>query len=240
VNKKTGKVFFIALRVLFFFFAGQTIGRTVNSQSPEMQARVEEVKMSAAANKQALAQFTWTEDVIISIKGEQKKIQHYQVQLGPDGKPQKTEVDAAPPPPSGRRLKQHIVAKKKEEYEDYADQMKALAQQYVPPDKDLLQLAYAHGGVTISPAAGGPDQIQLLIRSYVKPNDSMTMVFDKARKELTSIQIVSYMDDTKDVMNLTVQFAPVPGGSSQLSNVVIDGSAKQLNIAIQYANYQRM
>ena len=33
----------------------------------------------------------------------------------------------------------HVVAKKKEEYKDYADQMKALVQQYVPPDKDLLQ-----------------------------------------------------------------------------------------------------
>lgn len=46
-------------------------------------------------------------------------------------------------------MKQRVVAKKKEEYKDYADQMKALAEQYVPPDKDLLQQAYAKGKLTL-------------------------------------------------------------------------------------------
>lgn len=78
------------------------------------------------------------------MKEEQKKVEHFQVRLGPDGKQQKTSLDAPQDTANeGGRLKRHIVAKKKEEYEDYADQMKAVAQQYVPPDKDLLQQAYA-------------------------------------------------------------------------------------------------
>src|SRR5579862_1131730 len=106
---------------------------SANAQNPELQQRVDEIKQSVAQNKQALAQYTWVEQVSISLKGEQKKQEHFQVRLGPDGKPQKTSLDPPPADSSsdqgGRRgrVKQHVVEKKKEEYKDYADQMKALA-----------------------------------------------------------------------------------------------------------------
>jgi hypothetical protein len=211
-----------------------------NAQSPELQQRVADVKEAMAKNKQALAAYSWLETVTISLKGEEKKQEHFQVRLGPDFKPEKTSLDPPPEPPSGGRLKRHVVAKKTEEYKDYADQMKALAQQYVPPDKELLQQAYAQGNITLGPSGGAPNEIQLVIHNYLKPQDSMTLVFDKTQKELLRIQIASYMDDPKDAMNLTVQFSRLPDGTNHVSNMVIDGVSKQLNIAIQNANYQHV
>jgi hypothetical protein len=214
--------------------------RLAIAQIPELQQRVTEVKESAAKNKQALASYTWNELVVISLKGEEKKQEHFQVRLGPDLKPQKISLDPPPDPPSGGRLKKHIVAKKKEEYKEYADQMKTLAQQYVPPDGSLLQRALAQGDILIGPTAGGPNQIQLVIHNYLKPQDSMILIFDKAQKRLLSVQISSYMDDPKDAMNLTVQFSSLPDGTSHVSNMVLDGVSKQLNIAIQNSNYQHV
>jgi hypothetical protein len=133
-----------------------------------------------------------------------------------------------------------VVAKKTEEYKDYADQMKALAQQYVPPDKELLQQAYAQGNISLGPAGGTPNEVQLVIHNYLKAQDSVTLVFDKTQKELLRIQIASYMDEPKDAMNLTVQFRRLPDGTNHVSNMVIDGVSKQLNIAIQNANYQHV
>jgi len=118
--------------------------------------------------------------------------------------------------------------------------MKALAQQYVPPDKELLQQAFAQGNISLGPAGGAPNEVQLVIHNYLKPQDSMTLVFDKTQKELLRIQIASYMDDPKDAMNLTVQFSRLPDGTNHVSNMVIDGVSKQLNIAIQNANYQHV
>ncbi len=137
-------------------------------------------------------------------------------------------------------MKERVIAKKKEEYEDYADQMKALAQQYVPPRGTLLQQAYQKGNVSMSPQAGNPNQVQLVVKNYLKPQDSLTLVFDKARKALVQVQVASYMSDPKDAMNLTVQFSPLPDGSSQVSNIVMDGVSKQLNIAVQNSNYQHL
>jgi hypothetical protein len=228
------------LLALLVFLPGVGFLRTARAQSPELQQHVAEIKESSAKNKQALASYTWNEQVTISLKGEEKKQEHFQVRLGPDLTPQKTSLDPPPEPPSGGRLKKHVVAKKTEEYKEYADQMKALAQQYVPPDGTLLQQAYAKGNVTLGPTGGDPNEIQLVIHNYLKPQDSMTLVFDKTQKELLRVQIASYMDDPKDAMNLTVQFSRLPDGTNHVSNLVIDGISKQLNIAIQNTNYQHV
>jgi hypothetical protein len=227
------------LLALLVVLAGAASNLPANAQNPELQQQVSDVKQSMAKNKQALASYTWNEQVTISLKGEEKKQEHFQVRLGPDLKPEKTSLDAPAEPPSGGRLKRHVVAKKTEEYKEYADQMKALAQQYVPPDKEQLQQAYAQGNVSLG-ATGAPNEFQLIIHNYLKAGDSMTLVFDKAQKELLRIQIASYMDDPKDAMNLTVGFSRLPDGTNHVSNLVIDGVSKQLNIAIQNANYQHV
>jgi hypothetical protein len=230
------------LAALLVLLLGAGFIRSAPAQNPELQQRVAEIKESSAKNKQALASYSWTETVTISLKGEQKKQEHSQVRLGPDLKPQKTSLDppAEASAPSGGRVKQRVVAKKKEEYKDYSDKMKALAQQYVPPDKDLLQQAYAQGNITLGPATGNPNELQLIIRNYLKPQDSMMLVFDKTQKALLQVKIASYMDDPKDAMNLTVTFERLPDGTNHVSNLVIDGVSKQLNIAIQNSNYQRV
>ena len=229
------------LLTLLGLWAAAEFVRPTNAQGPELQQRVAEVKEAAARNKQALASYTWTEQVTISLKGEQKKQEHFQVRLGPDLKPEKISLDPpADTSPQGGRLKQHIVAKKKEEYKEYADRMKELAQQYVPPDKELLQQAYQQGNITLGTVAGNPNEVQLIIHNYLKPQDSMTLVFDRTQKELLRLQIASYMDDPKDAMNLTVQFSRLPDGTNHVSNLVIDGISKQLHIAIQNSNYQHV
>jgi hypothetical protein len=211
-----------------------------HAQSPELQQRVAEVKEAMARNKQALASYSWNELITISLKGEQKKQEHFQVRLGPDGSSQKVSLDPPPDAPSGGRLKKHVVEKKKEEYKEYADAMKALAQQYVPPDGELLQRAFAQGNIMLGSVAGAPTAIQLVIRNYLKPQDSMTLVFDRTQKALLSLQIASYMDDPKDAMNLTVRFSRLPDGTNHVDGVVMDGVSKQLNIATQNSNYSHV
>jgi hypothetical protein len=76
--------------------------------------------------------------------------------------------------------------------------------------------------------------------NYVKPQDSMTLIFDKAQKLLLSLQIASYMDDPKDAMNLTVQFSRLPDGTNHVSKLIMDGVSKQMNIATQNSNYQHL
>ena len=215
-------------------------------QNPEMQQKVAELKKAAAANKQALAQYTWVETVTISLKGEEKKQEHFQVRLGPDGKQQKQSLDQPAPQQAadsgGRRgrLKEHVVEKKKEEYKDYADSIKSLIAQYVPPDKDLIEQARQAGKIALSPVPDNEGQFQLAFTNYVKQGDKMTIVIDKAQKGIVSVSINSYLDDPKDAVTAQVQFSAIPGGPNHVSSVMINGVSKQLTIAIQNGNYQHL
>jgi Tfp pilus assembly protein PilW len=214
----------------------------VSAQNPELQQKVAEVKEAMAANKQALAQYTWQEQVTVSLKGDVKKQEHFQVRLGPDGKPQKQSLDAPQEAaaPSGGRLKQHVVEKKKDEYKDYVDQIKDLIQQYVPPDKDMLQQAAQQGNVALGPAGGAPGQYKLVLSNYVKPGDKMTLLFDKGQKALVSVTIASYLSDPKDAVNVSVTFAGIPGGPNHVASQSIDGVSKQLTIVIANSMYQHL
>jgi len=220
---------------------GAASARSLAAQNPAIQEKVAEIKAAAAANKQALAQYTWVETDTISLKGEEKKQEHFQVRLGPDGKPQKTPLDAAAPSePSGGRLKRHIVEKKVDEYKEYADQIKALIQQYLPPDKSAIDQAYQKGNVMVGPAPGGPGQYKAVISNYVKQGDKMTLVMDTAQKNILSLSIASYLDDPSDAVTVEAQFVPIPGGPNHVSSQTINGVKKQLTIAVQNANYQKL
>ncbi len=231
----------ISLLFLFTFWMGAASSPFAAAQNPELQQKVAEAKEAMARNKQALAQYTWVEQVTISLKGEQKKQEHFQVRLGPDGKPQKTSLDPPPAPPKREgRLKKHIVEKKKEEYKEYADQIKSLIEQYIPPEKDMIQQAYQQGNIMVGPQPGAPGQYRLVISNYIKQGDNMTLVMDKTQKDLVSVSIASYMDDPKDAVNVTVQFAAIPGGPNHVSAETIDGVSKQLTVAIQNTGYQHL
>jgi hypothetical protein len=95
------------------------IARGANAQTPEVQQALAELKQSMAKNKQDLAQYSWTEQDIISLKGEEKKEEFFHVRLGQDGKPEKTNLDPAAMSDDERHrrgLKARIVEKKTEEY----------------------------------------------------------------------------------------------------------------------------
>ena len=168
MTKRYSRVFFTSFAIIMVPLITAPLAR---SQSQEMQERIAEVKQAAAMNKQMLAQYTWMEQDIISLKGEEKKEEIYTVQLGPDGKPQKTPVDPSSVSDDERRrrgLRGRIIEKKTEEYKEYAESIKTLIQQYVPPDKDRLQQAYQQGNVMIGPQADAPGEYKLVLSNYVK------------------------------------------------------------------------
>src|SRR5215472_15647688 len=241
MRRTSGRKQWLSVVILCLLAIATPSAHFTAAQSPEMQQKVTEVKEAAARNKQALAQYTWVQQVTISLKGEQKKQEHFQVRLGPDGKPQKQSLDPPPAPPKHEgRLKKHIVEKKKEEYREYADQIKELIQQYVPPERDMLEQAYQKGNIMMGPAAGAPGEYRLVLSNYIKQGDNMTLVMDKAQKDLVSLSIATYLNDPSDAVNVNVQFARVPNGPNHVSSQTINGVSKQLTIATQNSNYQRL
>lgn len=208
------------------------------AQNPQMEQKLQEIKQASEANKQELSHYTWQEQQTISLKGEVKKTQLFQVTVGPDGQQQKTEVNVSPAAqPSGGRLKRHVVEKKTEEFQQYGEQIAALAKQYAQPDPQALQQAYQQGNISIQPG-GGEGTVTLVIKNYLKPNDSVTLVFDRQQKALQSVQVATYLNDPSDAVTVAVQFAKLPNGPNHVANIQVNGVSKQLGVSIQNSNYQ--
>lgn len=209
------------------------------AQSPDMLKKLQEIKATSEANKQALALYTWQEVMTISLKGEVKKTETFQVMIGPDGKQQKTEIGSTQAPaPSGGKLKQRIVAKKKEQFQVYGEQIADLAKQYSQPDPALLQQAYEKGNISAQ-LGGAAGTVSLVIKNYIKPGDSMTLVFNQNPKGIASIHVATYLDDPSDAVTETVNFAKLPtNGLNHVASVQVNGVSKQLGVDIQNSNYQ--
>jgi len=210
------------------------------SQNPELQQKVAEVKQAATENKQALAHYAWQQQQTIAIKGDVKDTKLFQVHIGPDGKPQKTEIENTPASSGGGgRLKRHVVKKKKEEYQDYGEEIGALAQQYAQPDPIRLQLAFQKGNVMLG-SAGVPGQVKMLINNYIKPNDKVTLIFNQQAKAIQSLEVATYLSDPKDAVNIGAQFSKLPDGTNHVATMQVNGISKELLVTTQNSNYQKI
>jgi hypothetical protein len=208
------------------------------AQNSPIGQKVAAIKQAAAINKQALARYTWQEQQAISLKGDVKKTVSYQVSIGPGGQQQKIELGStSAPPPSGGRLKQRIVARKTDEFQQYGQQVAALAKQYTQPDPQLLQQAYQAGNTSIQ-LGGAPGTVTLVIKNYIKQGDSMTLVFSEGQKMIQTLQIATYLTDPKDAVTIAVQFSQLPSGVNHVATAQINGVSKQMTVAIQNFNYQ--
>jgi hypothetical protein len=208
------------------------------AQNQQMEQKLTAIKNAAAANKQKLAQYTWTETETVSIKGSTKDTKTYQVAMVND-KAQKTLVnDQKASSGGGRegRAKEHVIEKKTEEYEEYGQSIGALAKEYTTPNAEALMAAKQAGNVSLQPGAG---TVSLVIKSYVKPGDSVTMTISEATHSPVSVQVNSYLSDPKDAVIINAQFGQLPDGTNHVTTTMIDGVSKQLGINEQNSNYQK-
>jgi hypothetical protein len=214
-------------------------GPAALAQNPQVEQKVMAFKQKQAENKQKLAQYTWLETETIALKGEVKDTKVYQVQMGPGGQ-EKTEISNQPAQSGGRegRLKEHVAAKKKEEFQEYGQQIGALAKQYTQPDPDRLMRAKQMGNISLQPTGTG--MVNLIIQNYIKPNDSVTLGIDDQTKQLASIHVASYLDDPKDAVTISAQFAQLPDGTNHVASTLINGVSKQLTVNDKNQNYQML
>lgn len=217
--------------------AALTASFVAPAQNAELQQKLAAVKQAAAENQQKLHQYQWIETTQLTLKGDQKppsqKLCHY----GPDGQVQKTPIGPPPEQPSGGRLKRRIIAKKKEEMQDYMGDVKDLLALYVPPDPQKMQQAFQAGKVSLNPSG---DLLNLIFTDYAVPGDRMTLSFDNAAKKISSLNVDTTMGEHKDPVTLQVQMATLPDGTNYVQKTILNASAKQLVVTTTNSDYQKL
>jgi hypothetical protein len=209
-------------------------GAAALAASADLQAKVTALKQAIANNQQMLAQYTWQQQETISVKGDVKQQQQYQVQLGPDGKPQKS-LESVPPPKGRPHGIKHLITS---DYQQYGQQIAALAQSYAQPNSDKLQQLYQQGNVMVG-SAGTPGMVALVIQNYVKQGDKVTIVFNQAQKAIQSINVATYLSGPSDGVTVGAQFGQLGDGTNYVSNLTVNGSSKSLTVQQVNSNFQK-
>jgi hypothetical protein len=92
------------------------------------------------------------------------------------------------------------------------------------------------GNISLQPGAG---TVSLVIKNYVKPGDSVTMTINEATHSPASVQVNSYLDDPKDAVTISAQFAQLPDGTNHVATTTTTGVSKELTVNDQNSNYQK-
>jgi len=218
-----------------------------------LQAKVTELKQSLATNQKALHQYTWVETTEISLKGEVKKTERKECRYGTDGKVIKTDVAdgapaAAPEAPTsggGRRggrgggaLKKKVIENKVEDLKEYMGEVTALVKQYVPPDPEKIQAAAQSGKVALDKETT-PGVAELAIVDYYLPRDRLAISFNESAKQLTAVNVNSYLGKEKDTVTLAVRFASLPDGVNYPVDTLLVAKAKQIQVKITNSGYKK-
>ena len=227
---------FLKLAKAIALALGVLIATVSVAQNQEVFEKLMTFKENQERNKQKLAQYTWTETETIAIKGETKDTKVYQVQMV-NGQQQKTEVSNQQAQQGGRegRVKERIIEKKKEEYQEYGQQIAALAKQYTTPNPDALMQAKQAGNVSLQPGSG---TVALVIKNYVKQGDTITFTLDPQTKQLENMRVQSYLNDPKDAVTISAEFAQLPDGTNHVASTLINGVSKELTVNEANSNYQ--
>ena len=92
------------------------------------------------------------------------------------------------------------------------------------------------GNISIQPGSG---TVSLVIKNYIKQGDSMTMTISEQTHSPVSVQVNSYLNDPKDAVTISAQFAQLPDGTNHVATTSIDGVSKHLTMNDQNSNYQK-
>ena len=206
----------------------------------ELQQKLGALKQAAAANKQKLHHYQWTETSQITLKGDAKPERVFQCSYGPNGQVQKIPMGQQQQQPQQRgRLRERIVEKKTAEMKDYMQDVQSLLSMYVPPNSQLMQQAFAKKNVTLQKTPGMPG-VNLVFKNYAKQGDQMTITFDPTTKKMTNIQVNTYMDNPQDAVTLAVQMASLPDGTNYAQQTTLNATAKQLQVVTVNSNYVKI
>ncbi len=128
-----------------------------------------------------------------------------------------------------------IIEKKQAEIKQYMSEVKSLLALYLPPDPQKMQQSKQAGNLSVNPVA---NSLNLIFKNYVQPGDQLTLTFDTAAKKVSSVNINTFMGDTKDAVTLQVQMASLPDGSNYARQTILNAAAKNLLVVTTNSQYQ--
>jgi len=190
-------------------------------------------------NKSALLEYIWQQQEIILIKGRFESQRLFQVEAGSDGRTEKTPLDLPEDTSSSQKgergMREWVMEKKRHAVQQYASELQGLAEAYVEVRPDLLRSAHDRGDISMKPVARGSRQ--MLIRNYLKPDDTATLTFNEKTNELQSIDATSYIASVKGPVEIHAKFSKIQNGPDHIDELSALDPKKKISVLVRHLEY---
>jgi hypothetical protein len=191
-------------------------------------------------NRTALLEYTWQQQEIILIKDRFDSQRLFQVEVGSDGRTEKMASDLPEETSSSQKgergVREWVMEKRRRAVQQYASELQGLAEAYVEASPDLLRSAHGRGDISMKRVARGSRQ--MLIRNYLKPDDTATLTFDEKTNELQSIDATSYMTSAKVPVEIHGKFSKIQNGPNHVDEVSALDPKKKISILVRHLEYR--
>lgn len=211
-----------------------------------MEQRIASVKAALARSNAVLHSYQWAETTTVFVNGEQKSQTIKNCFYGADGTLQKTVVEAPTQSDSGFGLFSRIREREKDEMQQYMQKAVALVKSYVPPDPVLIQSARDRGAASLQ-IVDPNSQINVVIPSYIKQQDSMTISLNIATNDLMGISVNTYLDDwvdpgqsPNDPVTMSLDEGRFSDGTQYTQQVTVNAPSRNLKVVVQNSGYVQM
>lgn len=204
------------------------------------ESRIDAIKQSLASSVGVLQQYEWSQNVALSVKGEEKAHKNFKCSYGADGKIQKTPAAApAEEPKKKKGVRGKVVANKMEDMEAALKASMALIDQYSPLEAGRVQAAKDAGNVSIS-VPSADNRVRITIKNYLKPGDQVELVVDGVKNRLQSVSITSAMEgDVKGPVAAKVTYAAMADGTLYPAHQALDLKEQNLKIDVENSGYTK-
>ncbi len=216
----------------------------VQAQAPDgLSDKVAALKKNLQQNQINLKQYEWVDTVTVSKDGDQKSQKQFRCYYGVDGTLQKTLLSNSQDQDQGGGrggpFRRAMMANKKEEMADYMQQAVGLIKKYIPPQASQIQAAMEANKISFKPNMAN-QTIALNIQDYLLPGDSLNLVLNTEKSDLTSLSVNSYLDNPKDTVTMQVTFANLPDGTSYTKQTLLTAKEKKITVLTESSGYKKM
>ncbi|MGA8893428.1 MAG: hypothetical protein WB493_17845 [Anaeromyxobacteraceae bacterium] len=211
----------------------QAFAASAQANIGENAAKTVQIVQSRAANATLLKQYTWNERIDFLVNGQEKDLRLDLVNIGLDGKLQRTIMnDQSAPLPRGF-IRRAIAEGKKKDLQQYIQGLGELLHKYTLPTPGAV-LNFLDTATTVP---SGPGQLMVTGQNVVQPGDSLTIYLDAATKKTQRVTVSTTFQGNP--VSLTATFATLASGLNYPAYAEVVVPAKGYDVKVQNFNYQQ-
>jgi hypothetical protein len=208
-------------------------GTPAGSQPPDPAAMAKRYSESAQKNAALLRQYSWKMRTEVTIKGDTKPAQIYQMRYDLDGKLQKTQLTAPQEVKKKRGIRGAIQKGRIEDFQEWVAELTDLVKGYMAPSPGTMLDFYARA--TMSPATDSTAQVSA--PAFLQKGDRATFWVDRETGAPVRFRFDTTLDG--DPVEGNVDFGRIPGGPPYAARVKVSVPARNVSAKIENFDFQK-